>query len=210
MKDYKTITKCRICNSASLYKFLDFGQMPLPNNFLKEKDFRSEKVFPMACLFCEDCGLVQLDTIVDPKLMFENYVYIPSASQGLLDNFYELAQFSMKKVNVADPLVVDIGSNDGSLLSFYKSFGVRVLGVDPAKNLAEVALANGIATEVGFFDSKLARKICKKWGNADLVCATNVVAHVDDLSGLLNAVKMLLTRQLAVIWCLNVMILLAG
>lgn len=195
MHEYKKVDRCRICGSDDFYKFLDFGKMPLPNNFLKKEDFKSEKLYPMACLFCESCGLVQLDTVINPRLMFENYVYIPSASRGLLDDFYNLVYWSLKKVKTRQPFVVDIGSNDGSLLSFYKSFGAKVLGVDPARNLKDVALANGVETEVGFFDKKIAGKIQKKWGSADIICATNVVAHVDDLEGLLKAAYQLLAED---------------
>jgi len=197
MKQIKKVKRCRICKSRDLYKFLDLGEMPIPNGFLREEDFpKQEKYFPLACLFCRNCNLVQLADVVNPDIMFKDYVYIPSGSKLLMNNFYNLACDAYKKLNLSkSSLVFDIGSNDGSLLSFFKGLGTRVLGVDPALNLAKVAKERGIPTEVGLFSRTLAKKIVSKHGQADLITATNVVAHIDDLENLLDGIRLLLKDQ---------------
>ena len=197
MKQIKKIKRCRICKSSDLYKFLDLGKMPIPNGFLRKEDLpKKEKYFPLACLFCRNCTLVQLADVVHPSVMFKDYVYIPSGSKLLMNNFYNLACDAYKKLNLSkSSLVVDIGSNDGSLLSFFKGLGTRVLGIDPALNLAKVANEQGIPTEIGLFSRTLAKKIVSKYGQADLITATNVVAHIDDLEDLLCGVGVLLKER---------------
>ncbi|GEM_PF-32520 len=193
----KKVKRCRICGSGELTEFLDLGEMPLPNAFLKSKqEKKTEKKFPLRVGFCLRCTLVQLLDIVDPELMFKNYVYIPSASKSRLDNFFQIAQEMIRKLPVKkNSLAVDIGSNDGSLLTEFKKFGVRTLGVDPAENLAKVAEMKGIETLITYFLPATAAKIVKKYGNADYITATNVVAHIEDLHGLFAGVKTLLSKN---------------
>lgn len=178
-------------------EFLDLGEMPLPNAFLKSKEEKkTEKKFPLRVGFCQKCTLVQLLYIVDPELMFKNYVYIPSASKTRLDNFREIAgEMIRRKPQTSDSLAVDIGSNDGSLLVEFKKLGVGTLGVDPAENLAKVAQLKGIETVVGYFSLAAAEKIVKKYGKADYITATNVVAHIEDLHGLFTGIKKLLSKN---------------
>ncbi|MBI5357161.1 methyltransferase domain-containing protein [Candidatus Collierbacteria bacterium] len=193
----KMVERCRICGSKELVEFLDLGEMPLPNAFLKSKqEKKTEKKFPLRVGFCPRCTLVQLLDIVDPELMFRNYVYIPSASKTRLDNFFQIAQEMIRKLPVKkNKLAVDIGSNDGSLLVEFKKLGVRTLGVDPAENLAKVAELKGVETLAAYFSPATAAKIVKKYGNADYITATNVVAHIEDLHGLFSGVKTLLSKN---------------
>lgn len=197
MEQVKRVKKCRICKSADLYKFLDLGSMPISNGFLRKVDLaKKEKYFPLDCLFCRNCNLVQLANVVHPNVMFRDYAYIPSGSKLLMNDFYNLACEAYRKLRLSkSSLVVDIGSNDGSLLNFFKGLGTRVLGVDPALNLAKVALEKGIPTEIGLFSKTLAKKIVVKYGQADLITATNVVAHIDDLDDLLSGVWLLLKKR---------------
>lgn len=171
--------------------------MPLPNAFLKLKEQKkTEKKFPLRIGFCPRCSLVQLVYIVDPELMFKNYIYIPSASKSRLDNFYQITQEMIRKLPPRkNSLAVDIGSNDGSLLTEFKKLGVRTLGVDPAENLAKVAELKGIEILATYFSTATAAKIVKKYGNADYMTATNVVAHIEDLGGLFAGIKILLSKN---------------
>ena len=193
----KRVERCRICGSIGLTEFLDLGEMPLPNAFLKLKEQKkTEKKYPLRVGFCPKCTLVQLMDIVDPELMFKNYVYIPSASKTRLDNFFQIVQELIRKLPPKkNSLAVDIGSNDGSLLTEFKKFGVRTLGVDPAENLAKVAELKGVETLAAYFSPSAAAKIVKKYGNADYITATNVVAHIEDLHGLFSGVKTLLSKN---------------
>ena len=193
-KFVKRLEKCRICNSRKLFKFLDLGSMPIPNGFLGEKDLnKTEEKYELSCLICESCGLAQLSNIVNPDLMFKNYVYIPSMSRVMMENFNNLSYQIYNNFNLnQDSLVVDIGSNDGSLLSFFKNYRTRVLGIDPAENLAKIAELKGIPTEIKFFDLKNAKLIRNKHGQADVITATNVVAHIDNLHDFFKGISCLL------------------
>ncbi len=193
----KDLTRCRICLSRNLYKFLSLGSMPIPNGFLKKDQLsKKEEHFPLECFVCMDCYLVQLTCVVDPELMFKNYVYIPSTAKVMMNNFSNLAYLANQKVNLkGNDLVVDIGSNDGSLLRFFKNFGAKVLGIDPAENLAKIAIQSGIPTETRLFNKNSASFIFKKYGRAKVITATNVVAHIDDLHELMQGVEVLLDKN---------------
>lgn len=197
MKNSIKVTNCRICKSKELTKFLDLGKMPIPNGFLKAADLKKpEPQYELACLYCQNCSLVQLSEIVNPESMFEDYVYVTSASKSMLNNFASLAFYGQKKLNInKSSFVIDIGSNDGSLLKFFKNQGNRVLGIDPAKNLAKVAISEGIPTQVGLLNPSMARKIVKKYGQADLITATNVIAHINDLDEVFASLKILLKKD---------------
>jgi len=193
----KKVKNCRICGGASFTIFLSFGDIPLPNAFLKPEELKKrEPRFPLTTCICDSCGLVQLYEIVDPEVMFRNYVYIPSSSKTRMKNFSEIAQQAIERQKLnQDSLVIDIGSNDGSLLSFFKGIGIKTLGIDPATNLAKIAELKGIETINDYVSTKLAKKIRKMRGPAKVVTATNVVAHIDDLVSLLSAVEILLDED---------------
>lgn len=194
MKDVVKLEKCRICKSKNLEMFLDLGQMPIPNGFLKAEDLnKKEQLFNLACVYCQNCSLVQLSEVVNPDIMFSNYVYVTSVSKSMLNNFANLTSGAKKHSNLnSKSFVVDIGSNDGSLLKFFKNYETQVLGIDPARNLAKVAVANGVPTIVALFNQSSAKNVVKKYGKADVITATNVVAHIHNLDELLMGVKILL------------------
>ena len=196
-KPISFLNKCRICGSRELFKFLNLGLMPIPNGFLKIEDTnKPEDKYELSCLSCENCGLVQLTNMVNPNLMFKNYVYVPSESKTMMDNFSSLSHqiFSASKLGKKS-LVVDIGSNDGSLLSFFKNYGTKILGVDPAENLAKIAEMKGIPTEIRSFNLKNAKILKKKYGSADVITATNVVAHINDLHNFFKGISHLLSKN---------------
>lgn len=117
------------------------GLLPIPNGFLDKEDLsKEEKTYPLVVAYCRSCSLTQVKYIVNPEIMFKNYLYIPSASQTRLDNFRGLLNDARKRISIdSSSLAVDIGSNDGSLLSVFKNEGIPVLGIDPAENLVKVA-----------------------------------------------------------------------
>src|SRR3990167_4310727 len=196
-KPISFLNKCRICGSRELFKFLNLGLMPIPNGFLKIEDTnKPEDKYELSCLSCENCGLVQLKNMVNPNLMFKNYVYVPSESKTMMNNFSNLSHqiFSTSKLG-GKSLIVDIGSNDGSLLSFFKNYGTKILGVDPAENLAKIAELKGIPTEIKLFNLKNAKLIKNKHGEADVITATNVIAHVDNLHDFFEGVSYLLREK---------------
>ena len=188
------LTKCRICSNENLHDVLSLGMMPLANNFLKKEQISApEFVSPLGVIFCANCGLVQLSHVVSPNIMFRDYVYIPSTSKTLIHHFAELAKKTVEKFNLpGDSLVVDIGSNDGTLLKLFKTHKVKVLGIEPATNIAKLAEANGIETINDFFNQRTALKVVGNKGKAKVITGTNVFAHVNDLDGFLKGIDILL------------------
>lgn len=191
------VKKCRICQSKKLYSFLDLGTMPIPNGFIRKEELNNkEPYYPLGVYVCEDCWLVQLTHVVPPEIMFKNYLYIPSTSTTMLDHFKSLAQDTIKKYKIGlKDLVIDIGSNDGALLGFFKEYEIKVLGIDPASNLAQVARLKGIDTIDNFFTAPLAQKIVHKKGQAKIITATNVVAHINNIHDLIKGIEKLLTND---------------
>ncbi len=185
---------CRICNAKDIDPFLDLGLMPLPNGFLPpDKLKEQEPLYPLSVGVCRKCKLVQLTAVVEPSVMFKNYVYIPSASQTRLDNFASIVHEALTlRPATPEALAVDIGSNDGSLLLEFKKQGVKTLGVDPAENLSLVAELKGIHTLNTYFSAKTALKIRNTFGQARYITATNVVAHIDNLHDFFYGISLLL------------------
>ena len=187
----KKLLYCRACNNKKMHKILSLGKSPLANSFLKHNQLKNkEDFFPLDLILCKKCGLVQLADIVDPNLMFKNYLYVSSTSKSFIEHFKKFANDIYERFDLNNnDLVIDVGSNDGILLKPFKKLGTKTLGVDPAKNVARIARKSGINTIVVFFDQKVARKITKKNGRAKIITATNVFAHTHDWVDMIKAVK---------------------
>jgi novobiocin biosynthesis protein NovU/D-mycarose 3-C-methyltransferase len=168
--------------------------MPLANSFLKQEQLnKPEPHYPLDVAFCSNCGLVQLAQVVDPEIMFEDYAYQTGTSLPMNEHFATLAEKTIKKFRIPErSLVVDIGSNDGTLLENFKKANMRVLGIEPAANIAELALSRGIDTLVDFFNRNLADRIKTEHGRPSVILATNVFAHVNDLGDFVDGVNSLL------------------
>jgi hypothetical protein len=182
MEDYKKISECRVCGSDKLRSYLDLGSVPLANALLDPFSKDASK-YPLNVLYCRDCSLSQLSIIVDPKIMFSEYFYKSSVSETFKDHCREMGRDLFELRGIPRPHVIDIASNDGCLLEQFRDEGFSVLGVDPATNLSKISKDKGIET------------INKFWGEdiildrrADVITATNVIAHVDDLDGFVKGV----------------------
>jgi 2-polyprenyl-3-methyl-5-hydroxy-6-metoxy-1,4-benzoquinol methylase len=192
-KDYTEVTACRVCDGTDLRTYLDLGDMPLVNEFLgSPAEFASERKFPLAVNYCGDCHFSQLTGTVDPAVLFRKYVYRSSVSDSFGDHCRELSDQLNSALDIGEGLVVDIASNDGYLLRPFKAAGNRVLGVDPARNLAEIANKSGIETIPEFWNEELGKKIAEEYGPAKAITAFNVFAHVPDLQSFVKGVKHLL------------------
>lgn len=168
---------------------------PLANSIVKKRgESGSTEIFPLDLFICEDCSHVQLLTIVDPaKLFTDFYPYISSTSEVMVKHLKNLADDVIKQYDLKQgDLVVEPGSNDGTLLKFFQDGGMKVIGVDPADNLVARANELGITSIHSFFDTKTATKIAKNNGLAKVICANNVFAHVDDIEEFTESVKKLL------------------
>lgn len=185
---------CRVCSSQNLHAFLSLGPAPLANAFLESPDaFSQEARYPLDVYFCADCTLVQLLDVIDPQVLFRHYNYVTGTSDAIAAHNLNYARAIVKRLELqSDDLVVEIASNDGSLLKCFKPYGVRVLGVEPATNIAEMARAAGIETVNQFFNSALAPELLSRYGKARAVIGNNVLAHVDDPKDFLLGCRQLL------------------
>lgn len=194
MKEIFKKTACRVCTKNTLKKVLMLGPTPLANAFLTEQQTNTgEKFYPLDVYFCTNCHFLQLGHVISPYILFQNYVYVSSTSQVFIKHFEQYAEKAYKRLKLnTDSLVIDIGSNDGILLKPFKKLGTKVLGIEPAENIAKIARAEGIDTISEYFSKKLAHSVVKKYGKADAITANNVFAHIDDLDEVIGGLKILL------------------
>ncbi len=188
------IARCQICNSAKLHMIIDLGfQAPCDSLLTKEMLNDSENTYPLRMMWCEKCSGVQLDYCVDGREVYHpEYPYRSGITKPLAEYQKQIAQSLVKKYELGKKdLAIDIGSNDGTLLSGFKAEGVRVLGVEPT-NTADIANKNGIKTIKAFFDIKTAKVIKKKYGRAAVMTATNVFAHMQTLGEVIMGIYELL------------------
>jgi len=174
---------------------MSFGRMPIANGFLRPDKTQNEYFFELAPAFCEACGMFQLLEQPQPEKMFhEQYAFYSSTSRYMQVHFEAFAQAVINTVLAGrdDPLVVELGSNDGIMLRHFKARGMRHLGIEPSANVAEVARSGGISTISAFFDRKLADEIAAMEGSADAIVAANVMCHIADLPGVAAGVQRLL------------------
>jgi SAM-dependent methyltransferase len=186
--------RCRICGSSGMVRYLDMGTTPLANSYLTAQALaEAEPVSELALQICVNCGLSQLTRVVDRDLMFRNYLYVSSTTQTFRDHCAELAATAMETAAAAPgDWALDVASNDGLLLSCFQSVGMRVVGVDPARNLAAEATARGIPTVAEYWSAAIASEVVEEYGRPMTITATNVLAHVDDLHEFAEAVKIAL------------------
>jgi SAM-dependent methyltransferase len=186
---------CRLCGAGLSNKpVLSLAPTPPANEFVHSADVgKKQDVFSLNVFFCEGCGHSQLTTVVDPIRLFGNYVYVSGTSPVFVEHFRKYAEEMIERFSLkTDDLVVDIGSNDGTLLRFFKERGMRVIGIDPAKDIAARATENGIPTLPIFFDQDAVQKILINYGRPSLVVANNVFAHADNLNEITAGISSLI------------------
>ena len=191
---YETITSCRICNSNEIEQFLDMGPQPPANSLRAHKD-ADIPLIPLRLLFCPKCKVVQLGESVDPEYLFSKYVWVTGTSKGAKHHskffFQELSKRN-KKVNSK---VLEIASNDGTFLKQFKDAGDKILGVDPAKNIAQIANDNGIPTISEFFSESFAQKLKIEKEGFDVIFARNVLPHVKNIHSVISGISLLLETK---------------
>lgn len=187
------IENCQVCDNPNLELILFLGYLP-PVNQMHSIGSRSKEQpsYPVELLYCTKCHLVQLGLIVDPRIIFpKEYPYTSGTTKILRDNFAELSLEAKKILDLkSDDLVIDIGSNDGTLLNNFKD-DARVLGITP-EDIGQLAIEKGIPTILDYFTSRTVKKVKKKYGKAKLVTAANVFAHIEDVNGVLENILNLL------------------
>jgi SAM-dependent methyltransferase len=189
---------CRSCGNGKLELILSLGRTPLANSLLTQEQLgQPEPTYPLDLALCPNCSLLQLLDVVPPEHIFRDYLYFSSFSDTMLSHAQGLAQrLTAERHLTRNSLVVEIASNDGYLLQYYQRQGVSVLGIEPAVNVARVAVEQrGIPTLVEFFGADLARLMSRDGRRADVFHAHNVLAHVPDLNGIAEGIQLLLKED---------------
>jgi hypothetical protein len=187
--------QCRACESTNVFEVLSLGKMPLANGFTRSINDIEEN-YDLTLVKCDDCHLAQLSTLAPPLEMFEDYLYVPSTSKMMLAHFDSLAAFVIERFKLSqNDLVIDIGSNDGTLLEKFGNHGMRLLGIDPAKNLADRAKEKGVDTVSAFFSAKLGNELRMQGVRPKIITATNVLAHAHDLHDFCDGLVELMTDE---------------
>src|SRR5262249_43369412 len=199
MMIYHKRTTCRACGGQRLRRFLSLGPQPLANSFLRSRDeFAGELRHPLDVYFCEGCSLVQILDVIDPEVLFRHYLYVTGTSETIAAHNREYARAVVETLALGSgDLVVEVASNDGSLLKCFQPFGVKTLGVEPATNIAEIASASGVETVNKFFDLAAAEEIRLSYGPARVGIGNNVLAHVNDTQDFLRGCARLLVSGAA-------------
>jgi C-methyltransferase C-terminal domain/Methyltransferase domain/Putative zinc binding domain len=192
MKNCEKITSCRVCGDKGIEGFFDLGLQPLANSLLKYRH-DTEILYPLSLSWCKACSLVQLNETIDPRMLFSNYVWVTGTSKGAGDfarRFFEESLIRFRPVRKS--YVLEVASNDGTFLRPFKQAGYEVLGVDPAENIARIAIDGGVPTECAFFSSDFATKLLARKGSACFVFARNVLPHVAHTRDFVNALRIIL------------------
>jgi SAM-dependent methyltransferase len=186
--------ECRICGSRHLSCILDLGLSPLANRFLRADQLEDEEPrFPLDLFVCGDCSLVQLLEVVDPELLFRDYIYVSGTSETMRAHFAAFAGALLSRFDFRPhDLVVEVASNDGTFLGNFAGRGLRLLGIEPAVNIAALARRRGIESIGEFFSEDVAEQVRRERGPAACVLATNVFAHLDDMNGFVRGLGRLL------------------
>ncbi len=186
---------CRSCESTNLKSVVSLGLSPLANNLLNS-DTEEDKLYPLEMVICSDCHNCQLSYSVPSEEMFDHYLYVSSTAQSFRDHFQKASLQYIEEFNLNEnSLVIDIGSNDGIALVPLKEKNIKVLGIEPAKNISAIALEKGIPTINDYFTSEIADTILQDYGYADVVTASNVFAHADGLKEIANSVFKILKNE---------------
>lgn len=185
---------CRFCGSPLAETFVDLGMSPLSNAFLTAAQcHRMEPFFPLHVWVCGSCFLVQLEAFETPERIFGDYAYFSSYSDTWLEHCRRYVAEVIERFPLGpESLVVELASNDGYLLQYFQQRSIAVLGVEPARNVAQAAIAKGVPTEAVFFGRDSARRLLAEGRGADLLIGNNVLAHVPDLNDFVAGMKILL------------------
>ncbi len=194
MRNFYTKKNCRLCNSTKLKSVIDFGKMPLPDEFLKNK--KKNIVYPIKLMNCQNCGFYQNSTVINPKIIYKNYIYeTTSGSKYLSDHFKSYAKKVIKKIKLnKKDYVLDIGSNDGTLLKFFKK-KTKVIGVEPAKKIAILANNNNIKTIPHYFNVNTVNELKKNNIFPKIITLNNTFANIDNIYLLVKLIKKIMQKN---------------
>ena len=192
LKKHYLRTTCRQCNSNDLTLAIKIKETPPANSFVKESQIDlKQALYPLNVYFCNECKHLQLLDVINPKYLYKNYLYVSGTSNVFVKHFQDYFK-SIKENYFKNGLIIDIGSNDGTLLKFFKEDGFKVLGIEPAKKIATEAINKGIPTLIDFFSNDLSKRVLTSNGSASVITANNVFAHIDNPKSFLKGIKTLI------------------
>ncbi len=189
-----TTSTCRFCSAPLTQTFVDLGMSPICNDMIKPEQAKDmEPFYPLHTYVCNQCFLVQLEEFVSPENIFDDYTYFSSYSTSWLDHCKRYTDQMVNEQGInSQSFVIELASNDGYLLQYFKEKGIPHLGIEPARNVAEHAIEQGIATEIKFFGVETAQYVKQQYQQADLILGNNVLAHVPDINDFVGGMKVLL------------------
>lgn len=192
-KSYHRST-CRLCDSPNVEIVVELAPIPLAEKYVtKDQLAQVPELHPVDLYMCGDCGHVQILDVIDPQFLWQDYTYHSGQTRGIVDHFEKVAENVVCRYRPTNNgLAIDIGSNDGSLLRPFKARGLRVLGIDPAREIALKATATGVETLPELMTPGLARKVRQQYGPASIITAFNVFAHADDMAGMAESIREML------------------
>ena len=196
--NYKKINYCRLCNSKKVKLIHNFGLIPLGNNLQGSilKSLKCKK-YPLTLMNCQECNHFQLSISVNPKILYaKNYTYLTGVTKAFRKHFFDYSKWVIKKCGLKkNSSILEIGSNDGTCLNFFKKNNMKVLGIDPANNPCAIANNKGIKTLNNFFNKQTANQIQKKFGKFDLITSHNVLAHTVNIKEIFKSVFKILNQN---------------
>jgi len=182
---FQVISNCRICGNGNLNNILDLGKQP-PANSLRDNLEEPLPFVPLSIVHCDHCKTVQLKETINPEYLFSRYVWVTGTSSTAQTYSSFFCDEALKHLPEGELFVVEVASNDGTFLKRFKDNGHRVLGIDPARNIAQIAVEKGIPTLTEFFDNNVAESLVSKQGKADCIFARNVIPHVENIHGVIS------------------------
>lgn len=195
--EYKYFISCRFCGSSNIQMVIDLGLMPLAGGFIKSlKQKNQERFYPLQLNFCCDCFLLQVNSSVNPDILFKNYFYFSSSIKTLISHFENIAK-GLHKIFIKPnkTFIIEIGANDGTFIRALIKHDFKAFGVDPAANVVKTAIKNDIPIINSYFTEKLAEKIIKKHGKADAIYSFHSMAHIENMHDVMRGVKKLLKKD---------------
>ncbi len=188
---------CRLCGDAEMTQVISMKPTPVADKYVPEiSDKYLEKLYPLDLNLCENCGHLQILDVIDPKYIFDNYTYSSGSTKGMERHFEKYATYVQCEFKFSKfPTIVDVGSNDGTFLKYFKKNNFNVIGIDPAVEIANKATNDGIFTYPEFLSLELSKSICNEQESIEIVSINNTFAHTDNLQYMIDCVKIMLEKS---------------
>jgi SAM-dependent methyltransferase len=194
--DFVEVLNCRSCGAVVLDEILNLGEQPLANSLLTHDGIKNEKRFPLVLMRCNQCTTLQLSINVNPEILFSSYFWVTGTSRTTRDYCRDLARNVLDRIQVDKPKILEIGSNDGTLLQEFESLGAGdCFGIDPAKNVIPESSNSKVTYIPEFFTEDFAKRFVREHGQVDLIIARNVLSHVPDLNDVMRGINLVLSPE---------------